>query len=519
MPRRTLSLLLIVLLLLSALALLLGRAPLKTATVTEERCAAGRFGNIHLYRRDQPPWQLILLISGDDGWQQNMDALARTLATPGVLVAGLDLSQYRNGVSGSSDYCDYPAGTLAALSRELQQNVPSADWRPPLLVGYAGGATLAYVALAQSPGNTFRGAISLDFRPTLRLTKPLCKGLGALKWSWRADGHGMDFQPAALPAPWIVLQNDAVAASSRQNLAAFVHAVPQAKWVVQANTADPQSTARNMRTALAAAAADFLNAAPPPATSANEPLDDLPLVDLTAAATRAGAEHYLAVVISGDGGWADIDRDIGDALSTQGIPVVGWDSLHYFWARRTPERAGQDLTRVIEHYLSRQPTRQLLLIGYSLGADVLPFMVNRLPKEMKDRVALVALLGISPSMDFEFRIADWLPGKRAPAPYPTRPEVDRLAPLKVLCVYGENEKDSLCPQLIGESVTVRRLPGGHHFDGDYRKLTRIILDTARVARANPVGDSSQVPADLSTIRTTNQTVRTNTTVTNSPATT
>lgn len=516
MARRTLSLLLIVLLLLGALALLPSRAQFMIAGVTEERFAAGRFGNVHLYHRDQRPLQLVLLISGDDGWQRNMDALARTLATPGVLVAGLDLGQYRNGVNGSRDYCDYPAGTLAALSRELQQYIHSTDQRPPLLVGYAGGATLAYVALAQSPGNTFRGAISLDFRPTLRLTKPLCKGLGALKWSWRADGHGMDFQPAALPAPWIVLQNDAVAASTRQTLAAFVQAVPQAKRVVPAGAADPQGAAQNMRTALAAAAAGFLDAAPPPATSATESLDDLPLVDLTAAATGAGTEDYLAVVISGDGGWADIDRDIGDALSNQGIPVVGWDSLHYFWARRTPERAGLDLTRVLERYLSRRPTRQLLLIGYSLGADVLPFMVNRLPEGMKNRVALVALLGISPSMDFEFRITDWLPGKRAPAPYPTRPEVDRLAPLKVLCVYGKNEKDSLCPQLIGGSVTVRRLPGGHHFDGDYRKLTRIILDTARLATPTRSVTLFQAPADLSTIRTTNQTVRTKTTVTNRP---
>lgn len=477
MPRRMPYYFATALLTLAALALILGHGRFTDANVSEERFNAGRFGVVHLYHGEGQPQQLALLISGDAGWQQDMDGVARALARPGTLVAGIDLDHYRNGVNGSGDYCDYPAGTLAALGRELQRRYRFGNAEPPLLVGYAGGATLAYVALAQSPGGTFRGAISIDFQPTLRLTKMLCKGLGSLRWAWRKDGSGMDFQPAeSLPAPWIVLQSDA---ARQGNIADFVRGIPQAQLETLAGPADTPSAAQTRETALAAASAALFGKPSPTERKTAEALDDLPLVDVPAAAAAGTGEDYLAVIVSGDGGWADIDRKIAGTLSTQGIPVIGWDSLHYFWTRRTPDSVGQDLTRVLDTRLKNRPARRLLLIGYSLGADVLPFMVNRLPAALKDRIALVALLGISPDMDFEFRIADWLPGGQPPAPYPTGPEVARLPPQKVLCVYGAQEDDSLCPRLDNPAVIVKRLPGGHHFDGDYRKLTRIILEAAR----------------------------------------
>jgi type IV secretory pathway VirJ component len=56
--------------------------------------------------------------------------------------------------------------------------------------------------------------------------------------------------------------------------------------------------------------------------------------------------------------------------------------------------------------------------------------------------------------------------------------VDRLAGLHVLCFYGVDEKDSLCPQLPPTLVTPIRLEGGHHFDGAYIPIARRILEAA-----------------------------------------
>jgi hypothetical protein len=45
--------------------------------------------------------------------------------------------------------------------------------------------------------------------------------------------------------------------------------------------------------------------------------------------------------------------------------------------------------------------------------------------------------------------------------------------------HGSHEKDTLCPDLPQGVVDAVRLEGGHHFDGDYRGLGRLILEKAR----------------------------------------
>src|SRR4029077_5929212 len=77
---------------------------------------------------------------------------------------------------------------------------------------------------------------------------------------------------------------------------------------------------------------------------------DLPLVELRATGTPVGS---LAVMLSGDGGWASIDRDIGGALVARGVAGVGLTSLRYFWPRRTPDSATAALDRVLRHYWRR----------------------------------------------------------------------------------------------------------------------------------------------------------------------
>ena len=118
----------------------------------------------------------------------------------------------------------------------------------------------------------------------------------------------------------------------------------------------------------------------------------------------------LAVVISGDGGWAKFDRQIGETFAARGIPAVGLNSLQYFWNARTPEQAAADLARIVRHYFLSWNTSELWLVGYSRGADVLPFMVSRLPADLKARVRIVALLGVG--KDGRIRVSPYRPDWR-----------------------------------------------------------------------------------------------------------
>jgi type IV secretory pathway VirJ component len=157
------------------------------------------------------------------------------------------------------------------------------------------------------------------------------------------------------------------------------------------------------------------------------------------------------------------------------MPVVGLNALQYFWTKRTPETASRDLGAIIDGYLHQWHKSRVLLVGYSRGADVLPAMVNRLPAEMQAKIRLIALLGPSPKVEFEFHVADWM--RNASNGMLVKPEVDKLASQRILCLAGEDDRDSLCPQLVGRPrIDIVTLKGAHHFDGAYDRLGHIIIE-------------------------------------------
>ena len=118
---------------------------------------------------------------------------------------------------------------------------------------------------------------------------------------------------------------------------------------------------------------------------------------------------------------------------------------------------------------------EVALIGYSFGADVMPFAYNRLPDTLRSHVALIALLGFSQTADFEITVSGWLGEPPGPKALPIFPETDKIPPSLMQCFYGEDEKDTACPELAWRGVEVIRTTGGHHFNGDYEALARRIL--------------------------------------------
>jgi type IV secretory pathway VirJ component len=264
--------------------------------------------------------------------------------------------------------------------------------------------------------------------------------------------------------PWIVLQGPDRASREPQACDAgvvrnFVAQVPGATLVTPATEYVDAFDTLMTRNAAASGAA------------APDALKDLPVV-FVAAHPVATPSDTFAIMLSGDGGWAGLDKEVAAALSADGIPVVGLDSLRYFWTARTPEGLAADLGRMIDFYVRQLGKQRVLLVGYSQGADVLPFAVNRLTPAARPHVALTAVMGMSEHALFEFHMSNWISDDNSGPP--TLPEVDRIGG-NVLCIYGEDETDSLCPRLDSHKVTVVKLKGGHHFDGNYAALARTIM--------------------------------------------
>ncbi len=197
----------------------------------------------------------------------------------------------------------------------------------------------------------------------------------------------------------------------------------------------------------------------------------LPLVEVP---VTKGTSDTMVVLVSGDGGWAAIDKSVAQVLANNGMPVVGLNALQYFWKKKTPEIAASDLESIITTYSAKWNKPRVVLIGYSRGADVLPAMIHRLPAAVQSKIRLIALLGPSPNVEFEFHMSDWLHDKKSGIA--VKAELEKVRTQKVLCLWGEDDKESLCNGLAQPNVHVVTMKGAHHFDGSYEKLARIIMD-------------------------------------------
>jgi len=435
----------------------------------EDSLEFGRFGKVAVYRPEKIE-HVVIFISGDGGWNLGVLDMADIMRRRNALVLGVDIVRYFKALRASGDECWYPAADFEQLSQFAQKDLGLPEYIRPVIGGFSSGATLAYAILAQAPPNTFRAGLSLGFCPDLETPKPLCKGSGLMHEAL-PSGKGFLYKPAALAERWVAFQGLTDQVCDPAAAEAFVRDVRggdivllekvghgfgvQKRWVPQFEEVFTRLTAVERSTE------------PPAAVSG------LPLIENFVKSARP----YFAVILSGDGGWAGIDRQVAAALTADGVPVVGLDSLKYFWKPRTPEALAADLGRLISHYSKAWGKDRVLLVGYSRGADVLAFAANRLPPGDKDRVALLALLAPARKAEFEFHLADWLGG--AERGLPVKPEAEAWKGSPLVCFYGKAEKDSLCPTLNPKAFVIAPFGGGHHFGGAYNEIAARILKEIR----------------------------------------
>jgi type IV secretory pathway VirJ component len=214
----------------------------------------------------------------------------------------------------------------------------------------------------------------------------------------------------------------------------------------------------------------------------------------TAPAPR-GHDDVLAVFYSGDGGWRDLDQQLGKRLQAHGVPVLGISCLDYYWRMRTPQESARDLDALISKYTGTLHKQKVWLIGFSFGADVLPTIVNQLSPANRARITQLVLLSPSTDVDFEIEMEDYIMVRENwlkthlqeikqwlnPVPhYPALPPIQALQGRPpMVCYYGRDDSDdTVCndPKLPAW-VKVIVMPGDHHFDYDYDGLAlRMIGD-------------------------------------------
>ncbi len=382
---------------------------------------AGRFQTLHVKQPTTQALGLVFVVSDITGWNQQAEDAALALQRDGWLTVGLDLQKYREGLQRSTDTCHDVGDELIALSQQLQREQQIPSYLTPLIIGFGQGGVLAYAAIKQALPASFTAGVAIGATDTLALPKSLCDGPPVKKHkggSWQYDTT----RPLLVPFATAANANGIVSA-----LHGYKHM---------------------------------------PVTDS---IADLPLVPMPVATPG----DDFVIFISGDGGWRDLDKTIAEELHKQGVAVVGWDSLRYFWSRKTPEQLASDLGRVMKHYGQLWHKSRVALIGYSFGANAIPFAYNRLPSELQSRVGLLGLLGLGQAGSFEIEVEGYI-GLDGDSDLPLEPELARLPADKILCMYGEEDADdSSCPALkTRPQARVIVTQGGHHFDEDYESVAR-----------------------------------------------
>ncbi|MEN8518047.1 AcvB/VirJ family lysyl-phosphatidylglycerol hydrolase [Burkholderia sp. RS02] len=399
--------------------------PTKTETVR-----GGRYGLVTVTKPNGALRGFVVLFSREGGWNAVDQQAADALAKAGAMTVGVDSERYAMNLAAKQETCHHLDGDAEAVSHQLERLASSSHYFTPIVAGVGQGGAIAKQILSMAPENTIAGVVSVD--PAAKLDPR--------------------FNPCP-PDPTIV----------RRAMPGFVE------------TAAAGDTAKLV---------SFVTSHLRDSSSGDElDVSDLPLVELPA----KGGSDRLAIVISGDGGWRDLDKTIAEALQRDGVSVVGIDSLRYFWSEKSPAQVSRDLARVMRTYTSRWHANRVALVGYSFGADVMPFVYNRLPADLRDKVAVMSLLGFAPSADFQIRVTGWLGMPASDKALKVAPELAKVPPQLVQCFYGEEEKDTMCPALANTRVELIKTHGEHHFGGSYIDLEKRILAAVRRTAASGIG--------------------------------
>ena len=205
-----------------------------------------------------------------------------------------------------------------------------------------------------------------------------------------------------------------------------------------------------------------------------ENVRDLPLQIIKPGDGKSGNE--AALIISGDGGWYSFEQSLASKLAEEGIPTIGLDSKKYFWDRKTPEQTAKDITDALTWYGKMWDKDRFILIGYSLGAEIVPFIVSRLPESLRTKVESSVLLSPGKSTDFEIHISNMIGIGNRQNTYNVPEEIRKMKPVRTLVIFGEGEKTQMPDLLAGSGVKIDMIPGDHH----YKFNIPLIIKTMKV---------------------------------------
>ena len=208
----------------------------------------------------------------------------------------------------------------------------------------------------------------------------------------------------------------------------------------------------------------ILSTNPFPVEAQSLPLKDWP----------GNASLPLVIYISGDGGFNKFSNNLCAVISEKGYQVIALDAKSYFWNKKSPGQAATGLEKEINNASANNESRKIIFTGYSFGADVLPFIYNQFPENLKNRIRSVIMISPSGSTDFEIHLSDML-GGNTKREMDVFKEVNNMGIPTTVVINGDDEKDTGAGLVTRKNFHHETIPGGHHFEGDINTLASVMM--------------------------------------------
>jgi type IV secretory pathway VirJ component len=161
------------------------------------------------------------------------------------------------------------------------------------------------------------------------------------------------------------------------------------------------------------------------------------------------------------------------SLNKEGYAVIGLNAKDYFWNKKKPQEAATAIEEAINGSNKEWKRKSIVLIGYSFGADVSPFMLTHFSATLSNKVNHLILLSPSAKTDFEIHLLQMLGwGKDDGESVPK--EINKISK-PVTIIVGDDENEFPFDQLTIKNKQVIKMPGGHHYDGDVDALHKQVV--------------------------------------------
>ena len=190
---------------------------------------------------------------------------------------------------------------------------------------------------------------------------------------------------------------------------------------------------------------------------------------------NSNTDKPVIFYISGDAGFNTFSKTFSAELHRYGYDVFALNTKKYFWKKKSPLQASKDTENYLKEITKNRVNKKIIIIGYSYGADVAPFIYNRFDTDFKKNIQTLLIIGPSKVNDFEIHLEEYITGKMQHG-YSVIKEINRIKNVPFTLVVSDFEKEYFPKNEITlQNYRFVHLRGDHHFGGNTKMLADTIV--------------------------------------------